>query len=152
MDDNFLYVACWATGEMRQYDVREPRKPKLAGSVQIGGIARARRIRTARRLRGTANGRDQPRRQAGVLDQLAVFDSGTTSSIPTVSPGAMVMANAKPDGGLELAKDYWVNFPDGYARTRSGSTAVTVRRIRSAIRRFECERSRLDAMPGSGWL
>jgi selenium-binding protein 1 len=28
--------------------------------------------------------------------------------------GAMVMANAKPDGGLELARDYWVNFPDGY--------------------------------------
>jgi selenium-binding protein 1 len=26
----------------------------------------------------------------------------------------MVMANAKPDGGLELARDYWVNFPDGY--------------------------------------
>jgi selenium-binding protein 1 len=24
------------------------------------------------------------------------------------------MANASPDGGLELAKDYWVNFPDGY--------------------------------------
>src|SRR5437764_12622916 len=40
MDDKFLYVSCWATGEMRQYDVREPRKPKLAGSVHIGGIAR----------------------------------------------------------------------------------------------------------------
>jgi methanethiol oxidase len=25
---------------MRQYDVTEPRKPKLAGSVRIGGIAR----------------------------------------------------------------------------------------------------------------
>jgi hypothetical protein len=27
MDDKFLYVACWGTGEMRQYDVTEPRKP-----------------------------------------------------------------------------------------------------------------------------
>src|ERR1700733_10550644 len=40
LDDKFLYVACWGTGEMRQYDVSEPRKPKLTGSVRIGGIAR----------------------------------------------------------------------------------------------------------------
>ena len=40
MDDKFLYVSCWGTGEMRQYDVSDPRKPKLAGSVHIGGIAR----------------------------------------------------------------------------------------------------------------
>ena len=38
LDDQFLYVACWGTGEMRQYDVSEPRKPKLTGSVRIGGI------------------------------------------------------------------------------------------------------------------
>ena len=31
MDDKFLYVACWGTGEMRQYDVTDPRKPKFAG-------------------------------------------------------------------------------------------------------------------------
>jgi len=29
-------------------------------------------------------------------------------------PGAQVMANANASGGLALAKDYWVNFPDGY--------------------------------------
>jgi selenium-binding protein 1 len=40
MDDRFLYVACWGTGELRQYDVTDPRKPKLAGSVHVGGIAR----------------------------------------------------------------------------------------------------------------
>ena len=40
MDDRFLYVACWGTGEMRQYDVTDARNPKLAGSVHVGGIAR----------------------------------------------------------------------------------------------------------------
>ena len=40
MDDKFLYVACWGTGEMRQYDVTDPRKPKLAGLGPIGGIVR----------------------------------------------------------------------------------------------------------------
>jgi selenium-binding protein 1 len=29
-------------------------------------------------------------------------------------PGAEVMAHANASGGLELAQDYWVSFPDGY--------------------------------------
>jgi selenium-binding protein 1 len=40
VDDKFLYVACGGTGEMRQYDVTEPRKPKLVGSLHVGGIDR----------------------------------------------------------------------------------------------------------------
>ena len=40
LDDRFLYVSCWGTGELRQYDVTDPMKPTLAGSVRIGGIAR----------------------------------------------------------------------------------------------------------------
>ena len=43
---------------------------------------------------------------------------GTTSSIPDGVPGAEVMANANASGGLELAKDYWVSFPDGYRAHR----------------------------------
>ena len=113
MDDKFLYVACWGTGDMRQYDVREPRKPKLAARYTSAASRAARRIRTVRLLAAAADGRDQPRRQAGVLDQLALLDVGQ-SVLSRRRTGRQVMANAKPDGGLELAKDYWVNFPDGY--------------------------------------
>ena len=38
LDDRFLYVACWGTGELRQYDVTDPMQPALAGSVRLGGI------------------------------------------------------------------------------------------------------------------
>src|SRR5438445_11477392 len=38
MDDRFLYVACWGTGDLRQYDVSDPFAPKLTGTVRIGGI------------------------------------------------------------------------------------------------------------------
>lgn len=41
LDDRFLYVSCWGTGEMRQYDVSDPFSPLLAGSVRIGGIVRS---------------------------------------------------------------------------------------------------------------
>jgi selenium-binding protein 1 len=40
LDDRFLYVSCWGTGELRQYDVSDPFKPRLLGKVRIGGIAR----------------------------------------------------------------------------------------------------------------
>jgi methanethiol oxidase len=38
VDDRFLYVSCWGTGELRQYDVADPLSPVLTGSVRIGGI------------------------------------------------------------------------------------------------------------------
>src|SRR6185436_2857733 len=40
LDDRFLYVSCWGTGEMRQYDVSDPFEPKFTGSVHLGGIVR----------------------------------------------------------------------------------------------------------------
>ena len=40
MDDRFLYVSCWGTGEMLQYDVSDPFHPKKTGSVHIGGMVR----------------------------------------------------------------------------------------------------------------
>src|SRR6266568_840421 len=40
VDDRFLYVSCWGTGELKQYDVSDPFHPRDAGSVRIGGIAR----------------------------------------------------------------------------------------------------------------
>ncbi len=40
LDDRFLYVSCFGTGELRQYDVSEPFAPKLTGSLKIGGIVK----------------------------------------------------------------------------------------------------------------
>jgi selenium-binding protein 1 len=38
LDDRFLYVSCWGTGELLQYDVSDPFHPVLRGSVRLGGI------------------------------------------------------------------------------------------------------------------
>ncbi len=38
LDDRFLYVSCWGTGEFRQYDVSDPFNPKETGSIRLGGI------------------------------------------------------------------------------------------------------------------
>lgn len=74
VDDRFLYVSCWGTGELRQYDVSDPFNPKLTGSVQIGGIVR-RAGHPAHPGRAVLPGRHpeldgQARRQPGGRDQL----------------------------------------------------------------------------------
>jgi methanethiol oxidase len=38
VDDRWLYVACWGTGELRQYDVADIFNPHQTGSVRLGGI------------------------------------------------------------------------------------------------------------------
>ena len=43
VDDRFLYVSCWGTGELKQYDVNDPAHPVEVGSVRLGGIVGRRR-------------------------------------------------------------------------------------------------------------
>jgi methanethiol oxidase len=38
LDDRFLYVSCWGTGELKQFDVSDPFNPVETGSVSLGGI------------------------------------------------------------------------------------------------------------------
>src|SRR5205085_10585271 len=42
VDDKYLYVSCWGTGDFRQYDVSDPLSPKLSGMVRFGSnVSRA---------------------------------------------------------------------------------------------------------------
>ena len=38
LDDRYLYVSCWGTGDLLQYDVSDPFAPVFKGKVSIGGI------------------------------------------------------------------------------------------------------------------
>jgi len=38
MDDRWLYFSNWLHGDVRQYDVSDPAKPKLTGQLLLGGV------------------------------------------------------------------------------------------------------------------
>jgi selenium-binding protein 1 len=40
VDDRMLYVSCWGTGELKQFDVSDPSAPREVGSVHLGGVVR----------------------------------------------------------------------------------------------------------------
>ena len=83
LDDRFLYVSCWGTGEMRQYDVSDPHNPVLAGSVRIGGIARRARTRTAARSRAARRWSRSAATGSACTGPTRSIRRGTTSSIRT---------------------------------------------------------------------
>lgn len=37
LDDRFLYLANWLHGDIRQYNIEEPKNPKLTGQIWVGG-------------------------------------------------------------------------------------------------------------------
>ena len=38
VDDKYLYVSCWGSGEFIQYDVSDPFNPEKVSSIQLGGM------------------------------------------------------------------------------------------------------------------
>ncbi|MBY8846756.1 selenium-binding family protein [Streptomyces sp. SP2-10] len=38
VDDRWLYVSAWGTGDLIQYDVSDPRQPRRTAAVRLGGI------------------------------------------------------------------------------------------------------------------
>ena len=81
LDDRYLYVSCWGSGEFRQYDVSDPFQPKLNSTVAIGGIVRRAAHPSnpgdASEWR-SADGGAEPGRPARVRHQFAVRRGGRT--------------------------------------------------------------------------
>ena len=151
MDDRFLYVACWGTGEMRQYDVTDPRKPKLAGSVHVGGIARRTAHPNGKAYAGGPQMVEISRDGRRVYWTNSLYSTWDNQFYPDGVPGAEVMAIADPAGGLELAKDYWVDFPEGY---RAHQIRTRGRRLldKFVLLSFGLTGSGADWAPAGLWL
>jgi methanethiol oxidase len=114
LDDRFLYVSCWGTGEMRQYDVTDPMNPVLAGAVHIGGITRRTKHPSGRSYAGGPQMVEISRDGKRVYWTNGLYSTWDDQFYPDGVPGAMVKADVGKDGGLSLDANFWVEFPEGY--------------------------------------
>jgi selenium-binding protein 1 len=114
LDDRFLYVSCWGTGEMRQYDVSDPMKPKLAGSVRIGGVAKHTPHPNGKAFGGGPQMVEISRDGKRVYFTNSLYSSWDPQFYPDGLRGVQVMARAGDNGGLKLAEDFFVEFDEGY--------------------------------------
>ena len=114
LDDRFLYVSCWGTGELRQYDVRDPRKPRLNGSVQLGGIARRTAHPSGHQFDGGPQMVEISRDGKRVYFTNSLYSTWDRQFYPAGMKGAMVKVDVDDDGQMKIAADFWVSCPEGY--------------------------------------
>jgi selenium-binding protein 1 len=110
VDDRFLYVSCWGTGEFRQYDVADPFKPRLTGSVRLGGlIARAPHPKA-----GALNGGPQmvevSRDGRRVYLTNSLYGSWDAQFYPEGVRGWVVKLDGHPEGGIAVDSNFFLQF------------------------------------------
>ena len=116
MDDRFLYVACWGTGDLQQYDVSDPFNPKLTGKVRIGGIVSRARAILAPRTASSAAVRKWSRVSRDgrrVYFTNSLYGAIDPQFYPDGIDGWMVKLDAKPEGGIAFDPKFFIDWPKG---------------------------------------
>jgi selenium-binding protein 1 len=122
LDDRFLYFSNWLHGDIRQYDVSDPARPRLAGQVWLGGVigkpSQIKRHKFAggpQMLQLSLDGR-----RLFVTNSL--YSSWDNQFYPAMGKTGSCLMQIDCDtdrGGLRINDDFFVDFgrePDGPAR------------------------------------
>jgi selenium-binding protein 1 len=110
LDDRFLYVSCWGTGELQQYDVSDPFSPRLTGSVRLGGIAG----HAPHPANGPLNGGPQmvevSRDGRRVYLTNSLYMAWDAQFYPEGIRGWCVKLDTDPDGGMRIDPAFFSDF------------------------------------------
>ena len=142
MDDRWLYFSNWLHGDVRQYDVSDPSKPRLTGQLWLGGVlGRSPEVRGSRLTGG-------PQMLQLSLDckrlyvTNSLFSSWDNQFYPQIAKQGSYLLRVDCNtgrGGMTLNERFFVDFgkePDGPARrTRSASPMAIRLRISGSDRR-----------------
>lgn len=112
LDDKNLYVACWGTGELRQYDVSDPMEPKLAGSVRVGGIVNHTPHANGKPFAGGPQMIEISRDAKRVYFTNSLYSSWDQQFYPGGIAGVQAMCNV--NGSFGLDKEFYVDFGPNY--------------------------------------
>jgi selenium-binding protein 1 len=110
LDDRFLYISCWGTGDFKQYDVSDPHNPKLTGSLRLGGIV----SHAAHPKNGALNGGPQmvemSRDGKRIYFSNSLYGAWDAQFYPEGVRGWIAKADANPSGGLTLDQNFFIKF------------------------------------------
>jgi methanethiol oxidase len=113
VDDRFLYVSCWGTGELQQYDVSDPFNPVLTGSVRIGGIVRRdRHPSSSTPLNGGPQMVEVSRDGKRVYVTNSLYLPWDAQFYPDGIMGWMVKLDTQADGGMQFDPTFFLDFGD----------------------------------------
>jgi methanethiol oxidase len=109
LDDRFLYVSCWGTGELRQYDVSDPFNPRLTGTVRLGGVTRKAAHREGQPLTGGPQMVEISRDGRRVYVTNSLYSTWDDQFYPGLK-GWMAKLDVESEGGITLDPDFFVDF------------------------------------------
>jgi len=115
LNDRFLYVSCWGTGELRQYDVSNPHYPELVGSVRIGGIVRRTPHPSAphKALNGAPQMVEVSRDGKRIYLTNSLYTPWDAQFYPDGINGWMTKIDAMPGGGITFDPNFFLEFEGG---------------------------------------
>ena len=116
MDDKFLYASCWGTGDLLQFDVSDPLKPKQTGAVKIGGIVA--KTNHAAAKNGGLNGGPQmveiSRDGRRVYFTNSLYGAIDNQFYPDGIDGWMAKVDVDPAGGMAFDEKFFVQWPKSH--------------------------------------
>jgi len=112
LDDRFLYVSCFGTGELKQYDVSDPFNPVETGSVKIGGIIRRQPhpARPGKALNGAPQMVEISRDGKRVYVTNSLYRTWDDQFYPDGIKGWLAKLDVRENGGIELDPNGFVEF------------------------------------------
>ena len=110
LDDRWLYVSAWGTGEFLQFDVSDPFKPKKTGSVHLGGIVRKAAHPTSGPLNGGPQMVEVSRDGKRAYLTNSLYASWDEQFYPDGIKSWATLIDAKPEGGLSLDGGFFTTF------------------------------------------
>jgi len=115
LDDRFLYVSCWGTGEMKQYDVSDPFHPRETGSVRIGGIVgrEGHPSRPGRALNGGPQMVEISRDGKRVYFTNSLYSPWDEQFYPDGIRSWMAKLDVGAHGGMAFDPKFFVEFEEG---------------------------------------
>jgi methanethiol oxidase len=112
LDDRFLYVSCFGTGELKQYDVSDPFNPVETGSVRLGGIVGRHEhpARPGQRLNGGPQMVEVSRDGRRVYLTNSLYRTWDEQFYPDGIKGWLAKIDTRDGGGLSLDPAGFVQF------------------------------------------
>ena len=112
LDDRFLYVSCWGTGELRQFDVSDPFNPVETGSVTIGGIVRRQPhpARPDQPLNGAPQMVEVSRDGRRLYVTNSLYRTWDEQFYPDGIRGWLARIDVRANGGIELDRGGFLEF------------------------------------------
>jgi selenium-binding protein 1 len=122
MDDRYLYLANWLHGDVRQYDISDPAKPRITGQAWCGGLLGKSGTVRGQTLQGGPNMLQLSLDGKRLYVTSSLLSSWDNQFYPELGKRGSYLLQIDcntESGGLAINEDFFVDFgqePNGPAR------------------------------------